>query len=609
VVKEKQEGKKEVFMKSKYFRKWTAVILAGIMITTGLAACGNSGDGTTDASSTVNTGSSEDTGAADAGTARDDKPDTWIADRKIVVQAYVDDIGYSMPDNVSNTLVMQELKRRTGIELDIRYTPGDDDASVMASQLASGTVPDAIISYLDDSTRPEFPLIIKAAREEMFADLSPYIADTKVYSKYLEEGYLKNETYTKIFMRDEFNGAVYLMSLAVDRVDRSQEWIPESEYVGGMYIQKAIADDLGIDPSSINTQEQLYDLLVAIKEGGYKDANGNDVYPLGPKYWGGSVDSMGFILRGYDWVSSYGGYNMTADGEILHEVETDYAMEKVMYVRKLLAEGLINPEFFTMDGTRAEEVSRTRNSAIMADVHNYQDIVFETGEWVPLGPLNDFLGNNASIVTGKSTHGVWAVSADAENPEEILAFFDYIATTEGQLLTNYGIEGVNYTMENGYPILTDETLEHLDNGDEDYLVDTVGASFGNSGFILWSFLHTDVDSLNDFGESRPGSSLSDTFANAIKIAENNPREKRLLEGLKATAYLTASELASVKVQMDLLNYQDTLVQAMYASSEAQAQQILDSFKAQLDAAGLADFKEYLYQLYEEDPKSLAFEWE
>lgn len=581
-------------MKRKLFKKLTAAALAGVLMVTGLTACG---------------AQRTDSSTSPESVQLEDKPDTWIADRTIVIQAYVDDIGYKMPDNIGDTLVMQELKARTGISVELQYTPGDDDASVLASQLASGTIPDVVISYLDDSTRPEFPLLLKAAQEEMFVDLSPYIKDTNVYSKYLEDGYLKHDTYNKIFMRDEFDGAIYLMSLSVDRVDRSTEWIPENEYIGGMYIQRAIVEELGIDPKAICTMDEFYDLLVRIKDGGFQDVNGNDVYPLGPKFWMGEKDAMGYILRPYDWVREYEGYNMTADGQILHEVETEYAMEKVRFMRKVLAEGLVNPEIFTMDGTRAEEVSRTKNSAIIADVHNYQDIIFQTDEWLPLGPLNDFTGNNDEIVTGKKTHGVWAISADAENPEEILAFFDYISTTEGKLLTNYGIEGVNYEMIDGNPQLTDETLEYLDNGDEDYLVNTVGASYANSGFELWSFIYTDIDNVSDFGEERPGLSQSDSFSGAIKIAEDNPREKRLVEGLKATAYLNESEMSAVKAKMDLLDYKETLVQAMYASDEEQAQKIIDSFKAQLEASGLQEFKDYLYKLYEEDPKAIAFNWE
>ena len=34
-------------------------------------------------------------------------PDSWIADRTIVIQAYVDDIGYTLPDDMMSTPVMQ----------------------------------------------------------------------------------------------------------------------------------------------------------------------------------------------------------------------------------------------------------------------------------------------------------------------------------------------------------------------------------------------------------------------------------------------------------------------------------------------------------------------
>ncbi len=55
--------------------------------------------------------------------AADAQPDSWIADRTIVVQAYVDDIGYNLPDDLNATPVMQKITELTGIKLEIRYTP------------------------------------------------------------------------------------------------------------------------------------------------------------------------------------------------------------------------------------------------------------------------------------------------------------------------------------------------------------------------------------------------------------------------------------------------------------------------------------------------------
>ncbi len=573
-------------MKGKLFRSILATTMATTLLIGSLTGCSQSGG---EASSDVDTS---------------DKPDTWIADRTITIQAYVDDIGYSLPDDLSQTPVMQEIKRLTGIDVDIQYTPGDDDATVLASHLASGTIPDVVVTYLNDSSRPEFSLLLKGAKEGMFADVTEYMKNSKVYSKYLEEGYLPNDAYKNITFRDDLDGA-YIMQLAIPAVDRSLEYNPAEEYVGGMYIQKRIVDELGINPGEIRTQEQFYNLLVDIKNRGFKDDHGQPVYPLGPKYWGGSKDTLDYIVRGYNWGVS-DGYNIDTDGKIKHEVETDYVYKKVNFVRKLLAENLMNPEFFTMDGTRAAEVSETHNSAIIADVHNYKEIVYQTGEWVPLGPLDDYTGDNAKTVPGKTGYGAWAISSEAENPEEIFAFFDFLSTHQGKLLGNYGIEGVHYDMVDGKPVVKEEVLTHLNAGDTDWLINNVGASFGGAGVVFWEYVMTDIDWLEECGESRPGASLGGGFEGAIKVATDYPYKKKLVPGLKATAYLSAEGLEDVKAQMSLLDYKEVLVQAMYATSDKEVESIIDGFRKQIQKAGLEQFRDYLTQVYTEDKESINF---
>ena len=537
----------------------------------------------------------------------EEQPDTFIADRTIVVQAYVDDIGYTLPDDFNATPTMQKITELTGIQLEVRYTPGDSDATVLASQLAAGNIPDVIVSYLDNSTRPEFPILLKAAQEGTFADVSEYMANSQVYVKYMEEGYLPDDAYNNITFRDDLDG-VYLMQMNIPTVDTSLEYIPEEEYVGGMYIQTRIVEELSIDPTAINTMDQFYDLLVQIKEAGFTDDNGNPVYPLGPKYWGGSVDALNYITAGYNWgVKDIGDfYNIDENGNVLHEAETDYVYQKINFVRQLLAEDLINPEFFTMDATRAEEVSETKNSAIIADVHNYEEIIYGSEDWVPLGPLNDRTGSNAEIVRGKGGRGCWAISSEAENPEEIFRFFDWLSTKEGQMIAQYGVEGVSYEMVDGNPRLTEEALEHINANDEDWMINQVGAAFGGSGNYFFEFMLTDRDNVNNFGESRPGASASTTFARSIEIAEEYPVEKRLVTGLQASSYLNVDEMADIKVQMDLLNYNEVLVQACFAETDEDVTAIIETFRGQLKSAGIEEFEAYVKAVYEEDPDSVCF---
>ncbi len=596
-------------MKRKVLKSALALTATMTLMVGSLAGCGETSTGTetgtdnkTDTTST--TTESATTEAATTTETAEATDDTFIADRTIVVQAYVDDIGYSLPEDMSNSPVFQEIKKRTGIEIKVQYTPGDSDSAILSSQLAAGNIPDVIVCYLNNSTRKEFPILLKAAKEGMFADVSEYMANSEVYSKYMEEGYLPDDTYNNICFRDDLDGT-YLMHLAIPAVDRSTEFDPEVNYIGGMWIQKSIAEDLGIDVTSIKTQDDLYNLLVDIKNGGYTDDNGNPVYPLGPKYWGGSTDALDYIVREYDWGVS-DGYNLAEDGTVKHEIETEYAWKKVEFLRKLLAEDLINPEFFTMDSTRAEEVSRTHNSAIMADCHNYQDIIYESGDWIPLGPLNDISGSQAKAVSGKGGYGCWAISSEAENPEEIFKLFDYLASEEGQLLCEYGVEGLSYNMVDGYPVLTDEVQQHLDDGDTDWLINNVGAGFGGSGVVFFDFILTDTDPKERFGESRPGAGSTTTFDNAVKIGEEYPVSYKLVKGLSATAYLNSDSMTEVKAQMSLLDYDETLVQAMYAGSDDEAKKVLESFKSQLESAGLAEFESYVQSVYDADNDSINF---
>ena len=587
-------------MKKKMVKQLMAGAMAATMTVSMLAGCGGSDDSkgseTAKNDTANNTATEED---------NSDKPDTWIADRTITVQAYVDDIGNTLPADFNNTPTMQKITELTGIKLDVKYTPGDSDAKVMASQLASGTIPDVIISYLDNSTRPEFPLLLKAAKEGMFADVSEYMKNSEIYSKYYEEGYLPADDYKNIVFRDDLDG-VYLWRMAIDEIDRSLEMIPEEEYVGGMYIQKAIVDKLGIDPKEIKTQDQFYDLLVKMKEGGFKDDNGNDIYPLGPKYWGGSVDAAKYITTGYRWGVSKD-YNIDDDGNVKHVAETDYVYDQIGFIRKLLDEGLMNPEFFTMDSTRAEEVSKNKNSGIIADVHNYEEIIYGSDDWVPLGPLNDIQGDNKEIVSGKSGRGCMAISADAENPEEIFAFFDWLSTVEGQTIATYGVEGVSYDMVDGKPVLKDEVLQQLNDGNTDYLINDVGAGFGGSGNYFFEFVLTNKNNMDNFGESRPGASAGESaFTRSVEIAKEYAPEKKMIPGLEATAYMSADELADVKLQMDLLNWDETFVQACFAKSDDEMKVIVESFRDQLKAAGVERFEEYVKGIYEEDPEAVNF---
>ena len=70
--------------------------------------------------------------------------------------------------------------------------------------------------------------------------------------------------------------------------------------------------------------------------------------------------------------------------------------------------------------------------------------------------------------------------------------------------------------------------------------------------------------------------------------------------------MSVDELADVKMQMDLLDWDETFVQACFAKSDDEVKTIIESFRDQLKAAGIDRFEKYVKDIYEEDPDSVSF---
>ena len=64
-----------------------------------------------------------------------------------------------------------------------------------------------------------------------------------------QEGYLPQDTAKNIMMREDQDGATYLVHMAIDRNPAD----PGRKTVGGLFIQKSIAEDLGVKTDDIKT--------------------------------------------------------------------------------------------------------------------------------------------------------------------------------------------------------------------------------------------------------------------------------------------------------------------------------------------------------------------
>ncbi|MFD0695547.1 extracellular solute-binding protein [Paenibacillus sp. GCM10027628] len=569
---------------SKRWVKWFSVPLAASLL---LAGCESSsptaGEGNSPTPSAVTTDSS--------------KPATWIADRTIKGLLFIDS------DDVTkdiNPEIAKKLKEMTGITLQMEGVNSEHAIDGLIAGLASNDLPDFIVYYLNNSGRKEMPVIMKAAKEDMFTDLTPLLKGTKVYSKYLEEKYLPLDTKYGVMFRPEFNGSSYFVHMNVQR----EGGYEERKYVGGPYIRKDIADALKVDPRTIHTTEQVYELAQKIKAGNFKDKNGKEIIPIGPRYWGNSNHENGPLFSDLTWGAIDQGFEKNKDGKIVHESQTEYPMKRIELVQKLLKEKLMAPDYYAMPENKATEGAINGSFGIIGDMHNYLDFDKDL-TYLPLGPINSVDGSYQMAVDYKSGYMAWSIPKTTKNPQDIVKFADFLASREGKLLWQYGLEGRDYTLDaKGNPLVKKEVIE-LRNKDPKAAKELGFDGVGNSwGGYLGS---TDINRLGDFGEMQYGDAVApEANAAPLKIAEYWGYDEKKKNAIMNDGYRPLSFINEFaqgnELKTALTNYNENVIRAFYAKSTDEAQKILDAAKKQLQAAGLDQFEELL-QKKDSDPKT------
>lgn len=522
------------------------------------------------------------------------KPATWIADRTLKGRIYQNGVMNDLSEKQLDNEVMKKVKELTGISIEWENTPANSSLEGLTAGLATNDLPDVIVYYLNNSGRPEMPVILKGAREGMFHDLAPYLKDTKVLSKYLGDDYLPIDTKNGVMFRPEFDGASYAVHLTINR----DGGVTDRKWVGGPHIRADIAEALNIDPREIKTSAQFKEVAQKIRDGNFKDANGKAIYPIGPRYWGGS--DVDYIYSDLKWGDN--SFYRDADGVLKHESQTEYSMKRIEHVQELMREKLINLEYYTMDETRATEGALNGSFGIIADMHNYLEFNKDM-HYLPLGPLDNVDGPYQMTVTYKSGYNAWSIPSTTKNPEDIVKFADFLSSREGKLLWQYGIEGRDYTLDDkGNPIVKQEVLD-LKKADPKKAQQLGFAGVGD----LWGeFLgNTDLDRVTDFGEQEYGDAvISAEEDGALKIAKyydwDKKRENaRVVDGYSPLAFLSEFKNGTqLKAAID--NYNESLQRAYYAKNMDEAKKIMDASLNQLDAAGLEDYIKLLDEK-SEDP--------
>lgn len=372
---------------------------------------------------------------------------------------------------VETSPLMDEIRERTGITLEIEQPPTDADTK-LGLMIASGDLPD-LISLTDGDTIAQ--LIESGKVWEMEEFLQTYAPESHLLKNFPED--IKDAVIYKY-------GGWYSLPSHLESADmREQYTITEQAYIdnvtkghnSAIMFNKTIMDELGITQEDVQSELGFYEACEKVKNSGYM-VDGQPVLPvvLHANLWQeSSLDGVISETFGVEPVDNEGNYRHL-------EMNPGYKYA-LKFVNNLITNGYLDVNILTLDEAALKtylEGGRVfcwiGNPAQSAEKHkipfvSYGPILAENGA-KPVAPINLSAGSG------------WIqtfVSKECKNPEKIAEMLTFATSQEGLQLNEYGVEGVDFNFdENGIAVRTEEGQKRYE---EDYA----------KNIALWPFANTD----------------------------------------------------------------------------------------------------------------------
>ncbi|MCL2708848.1 MAG: hypothetical protein FWF03_07020 [Defluviitaleaceae bacterium] len=367
--------------------------------------------------------------------------------------------SYSHPDegfaDWSSTPVGQFVKEKFNIEIEIYPSQFDDALQDMVTDIAANNLADLSNTWMVSSDPGAMEVVQKAAREGILQDISKEVKNHPTLNRVLQKEGLSFFKQNILF-DPAYNGALYYLPIRWDIQGWLSGW--------GLYIRGDIAEALNVSTPSrnIKTTDDLYNLLVRIRDGNFKDVNGNDIYPLG------SIDHWTHIMQAMTRPFDFGGsaYIGIEGGNAKSFFESDYAWNQIQWMRKLIDERLLDPESLTHAyEIGSERISQARYAVtamfcfMPTDWGAYTRALREVAPemcYKPLGNMNTHKGTQTFVRSAAGSFQTMFFSKGADIGAW-LPFLEWANSKEGRATLAMGIEGEQWFWNSaGYAQFTEE---------------------------------------------------------------------------------------------------------------------------------------------------------
>lgn len=490
------------------------------------------------------------------------------------------------PESDSDNAVAQVIRAKTGVTLKVEWINTTEVETLNLLFSTATDMPDIIMAPFGMGMTACTEIIQRAASEGLLLPLDGLIEE---YGPNLKDAFtvdVSEGMQSLIHDPDVCDGATFCIPIHTAAT-------PEDMINWGytVYCRGDILEALGVDPASITTSEDLYDLAKRIKAGGFTDTMGNPVIPAGCWANGWSYECFCNSYR-YRTVS---GWMLDENGHVTSPWFTDLVEKEALFMRKMISEGLYDVESFTQDDNTAKSKYATGRVALTGSHwynmdSNTRDLVQAHPEmrYQPLGPILDAKGDpqtGANIrLTGVEYTGCMMLTRDCKNPEAAIRYLDFLNTDEGNYLAYLGIEGEDWEWYEGEPR---NTAEFIQAKKED-------PRYG---------INRGVDSIFTFGCSRIHNAMYDRARKWMDYDDDTLPTVQAMYPLYVYDGIPLSYF-----QEDYPDYEDfrfalesigfSLDQTYFAASDEAAIAMIERYRRALRSIGFEDYMNFLDEIYQ-----------
>ena len=339
------------------------------------------------------------------------------------------------------------LEEKTGVNLEFQVFAGS--ASDVVTQLMlmfSGgeSLPDIITT--DGMTSDQRTELVD---EGYVQNLAGYFIGDAYYMKQAMDLACKDDEIKRLIMMENMQQyTASLQSLLVYGTPTFTD-CPTDLVNTECVINKDWLNKLGLKKPT--TVDELYDVLVAFRD---KDPNGNGKKDEIPFI--GMRESLG---RGYEnfLISpfiqyAYNQKSMFENGKAFTPYNQDEYRQALIFINKLVKEGLLADMTFTMSATElirllnpAENEPQTVGMATLWITNDFKEYSNAMDSYEPVAVLKDATGRGGySFFDPTTVRSRWSIPMETENVQLAFRFLDFLYSPDAYMRQRYGEEGVDW---------------------------------------------------------------------------------------------------------------------------------------------------------------------